>query len=178
MSLRDRLGGLNLKFSRSMLILVGSILGLIALIVVLIVVVLPRLRGSGERTAEQPTPVATSTTIEVVGGNGTPVGEPTSASPTDVAEAPSSTAEAKADPTPTKAPTQPPAAATAAPTLIEPGDGATAVAAGPTLTPLPGGGGGEELPHASGGLPWIVPVGVILLIVVVWWRLRRARATG
>ncbi len=162
MSLRDRLG--NVKFSRPMLIAVGSVLGLLILVVVLALVVLPRL-GRKQGPAEV-SPTAAPTLAVVAEGS------------------PSPTAEAKAEPSPTPmagettapAPTtRPPVQATAtpAPTLIQPSPAGTAVAGGPTATPLPAGGGEGELPHASGSVPWLIPLGVVVLIIVGWWRWRR-----
>jgi LPXTG-motif cell wall-anchored protein len=54
----------------------------------------------------------------------------------------------------------------------------TNMAIGGTTTgtnPL-GTGGGETLPTTDSGLPWLIPVGVVLLLAVAWWRWRRARA--
>lgn len=107
-----------------------------------------------------------------------------------VAEAPLSPAPDTAPPAPTVQgaeatpvpilPTQgvamaPTAMATAipAPTAQAGGGGVTAA-----TTPAAGGGETAALPAGSSGLPYLIPVGAVLLAAIVWWRWRRARAHG
>ncbi len=160
----------RLRFSRSMVILMGAFLGLIAIIVA-VVLLWPTLTGVGKQQVAQATPRPT-TEVAVV----TDVPAPTSA--------PEATAAPEATVLPE--PTVPPAtqagsavAPTAAPTEI-PLPTRTAAAGLVTVvaTSPPRGAGESPMPDTSSGIPWLIPVGVVLLIAVLWWRWRRARSTS
>ncbi len=78
----------------------------------------------------------------------------------------------------------PTAAATAVPApTVQEGGGVVAPPPGggvgtASTTPAAGGGETAALPASSSGLPYLIPVGALLLAAIVWWRWRRARAHG
>ena len=166
MGLRGDSGGsrFRLKLSRPMIILIG----LLIVIVIAIVAVALLLPPAGPPPAEEPqamadnTPVPTET-LPVVTEEPVPTigGEPTAPPPTAVPA------------TPKQVVVVPTAVATPVPAPTRGG----AVGGVPPTT-MATGGGEQGLPETSSGLPWLIPVGVVLLIAVIWWRLRRARSSG
>jgi len=162
-----------------MLMILGALAILLVVVLVLAFVVFPAMNRNGDRGVAENTPVpaATETLAEVV-DEGEPSPVP-SAKATVVVEDTSAPA----------APTKREDPATPVPTIVvvhegetaEPKDGsAEPSAADPTLTPTPlgGTGSGENLPTASTGLPWLIPLGAVLLIAVSWWRWRRQQTAA
>jgi cytoskeletal protein RodZ len=162
---------------RNVLIAAGFIVGLLVLVAVLYFFVIQP-SGQTDQTAGK--------------SQGTAAAANTSSAATKDA-----LAKAEWSPTPEKAVSEPPQATvvaqatealptatrgiavqpqpTAASTLI-PAPAGTAVVTGMSPTAL--GAGGGELPASSSGLPWLLPVAVLLLATTVWWRWRRAHATS
>jgi hypothetical protein len=178
MALRRGSGRPQLKLTRrNILIAAGFFVGLVVLIVVLYFTVLQPSGRKGRTTAEKD--------ATAVAAKGSPVStrdvaskpEPSPAGVGDATQPPKSTAVAQVTqdaPAATRgiaAQPQP----TAADTLI-PAPAGTAVVTGASPTPLATGGG--ELPASSSGLPWMIPIGALLLVVAAWWRWRRAQATS
>ena len=161
MALRGSSGGegkprFQFKPSRNMLIILGVFVLLIVVIVVL-ALVLPRGGGGGapvaEKTAEPKAVSPQATSLP---------GAPTAIPPTQPAAVPpTQVVQALVTPVPTPVPV---------PTQARPGG------VEPTVAGV--GGGEQALPATASGLgTWlvIIPVGVVLLGVVAWWRWRRSR---
>lgn len=183
MSFRDRLPKLNL--SRPMLMIIGAIFVLLIIIVVVAVVVLPNLNK--DRPAPEAQATAEPTDVVQVPTSG-PVGiEPTQQAIEE------STAVADSGTEPATVPETQPAVAEGSgepkyPAPTQSTDSATTEGASTEASPeessLGGGTGSgesqpqENLPETSSGLPWLIPVGAVLLAVVAWWRWHRVRAAG
>lgn len=178
MGFRGRLSGI--KLSRPMLILIGSLAGLLVLALIVAFVVLPAIQRGRDRTpVAQASPTAdVAETLPVVDDGRTPTAKTVS---TVVAQETAVIQETVPPVEPTERSQQP----TPVPTLVVVADrtpspgatvGGTVAAGGPTDTPLPK--GGEQLPDTSTGLPWLIPLGAVLLAAILWWRWRRARQLG
>jgi len=163
MALRGSSGRFKLKLSRPLLIIMGALVLLLLIIVVLSFTVLKK---GGQPTGSKAAGVGPA------GGKAEPTAIAAASTPY-----PGATEIATAIPVQPTAPqpaAQPTSPQSAEKTPIPPPT--RVVAAAPSVTPLPSGG---QLPGTSGGgLFWLIPVGVLLLIAVLWWRWRRARATG
>jgi hypothetical protein len=167
--------GPKLKLTRPVIIMMAVLGGLLVIVIVLAILLSSNVFGA--KTANTvPAPTATIKVAEV---------EATEAVPSVVPSA--------------VPPTAPPAAVTRVPTSAPPPtSGTDVVSPAATEAPIPaptvgepggqtvqqatpgGEGGGEisELPGGSSGLPWLIPLGAVLLAAVAWWRWRRARSEG
>lgn len=167
MSLFGGSGGPKLKLTRSTMILIGVLAVLLVVVVSLaIYFIFFNNPGRGAQTAARPTAAPTSS-LEVGEGAGTAV--PATVPP--------------AGPDATNAPVPPTAsgggvalvAPVATPIPAPTGQAGGGVVA--QVTPVPQGGGETtQLPGGSSGLPWLIPLGVLMLAAVAWWRWRRSRA--
>lgn len=173
MALRGIPGGegrprFQFKPSRNMLILIG-VLVLLIIAVVVLYFVLQGTAGGGGQVAQGTTTARGVAAAQVTSPPGAP-----SAVPATRPGAPTSLPATQAP-----APPEVPARVTAVPTPVPlPPQGGRGVAeVSPTTAGV--GGGEQALPHTASGISvwWIVPVGVLLLAVVAWWRWRRSRPT-
>jgi hypothetical protein len=160
-------GGPKLKLTRPVMILIG-VLAVLLVGVVILVIVLSSGAGRGTQTAaKSPTAAASTSPLKVVEGPGTAV------PPTALPAAPDATNA----PVPPTAPGGGMSLVTPVATPIPAPTGQAGGGVVSQVTPVPQGGGEpSQLPGGSSGLPWLIPVGVLLLVAVAWWRWRRSRA--
>jgi len=155
----------RLKLSRPMIIIVGVFVVLVVASIVLVLV----LSSAGAPSSQQAAGKVGATAQPAL-----PVVTPVSTATVGVSETVPATAPA----------------VTAPPTPVPPTQQVAAVStSGPTMRPAPtqapagnpsttrGTGGEQPMPDTASGLPWLIPVGVVLVVAVLWWRWRRAHAS-
>ena len=167
-------GAPKFKWTRPMVIVAG-VFGFLLVALIALGVFLLVNNAQSNKTAAKPTLVATATikvaevqrTEPTLAGQATalPQSATKAAAPATV---PPATGGGAVLPTAMQTPIPPPTAQTTAQT----GGGGINTQG----TPPAGGGETQQLPGGSSGLTWLIPVGIVLLVAVVWWRWRRSRA--
>ncbi len=162
------------RLSRPMMIVIGVLLVLVVIVVVLVIILNSSPAAPPAQVADKAAPETVPVLPLVTTAPTGTAGMSLTVAPSATAVPPAATALPTAVP-PTAAPpaTQQVAVVPAGPTEIPAATPRTTVGGAGTTQ---GVGGEQPMPETSSGWPWLIPVGVVLVVAVLWWRWRRAHA--